>query len=294
MPSLPTPHSPPLLPAGTRIGAVHLRVAELQPTLDFYGDVLGLETLAEDGATAALGAALDGPPLVVLHEAAEGAAEVGARRPGLYHLALRLPDRGALGGLVRRVREAGWTIRGYADHNVSEAVYLADPEGNGVEIYADRAPDVWRTVDGEIFMTTEPLDVDGLVAAAPHPLQVLPEGTEVGHVHLRVSSLERAEAFYSGLLGLGVVTRRIPGALFLAAGSYHHHVGLNVWGPADRPRVEGAPGLMSFELVVPDARIRVGLTGGADEGLLWDPDHMGVRICRPPRSGGASAAGPEG
>lgn len=274
--------SPPSsLPPDTRVGAVHLRLADLEDGIRFYREVLGLEPLAEDGATAVLGATPDAPPLLVLHQGREDPDPADARRPGLYHLALRLPDRGALGGLVRRIQEAGGRFRGFADHNVSEAAYLSDPEGNGLEIYADRDPDVWRTVDGQILMTTEPLDLLGLMASSAGPLERLPPSTRVGHIHLRVSSLPRAEAFYAGLLGLGVVTRRIPGALFLAAGGYHHHVGVNTWDPADLPPREGAPGLMAFELVVPEDRARGRLTGGPDEALLSDPDRIGVRICRP-------------
>jgi catechol 2,3-dioxygenase len=255
-------------------------VRDLPGTSSFYSEVLGMEVLAEDAVTAALAAMPDGEPLVVLH-AARHPAPPPPGCPGLYHMALRLPDRRTLAAVVRRVREMDWPFQGFGDHNVSESAYLEDPEGNGIELYADRDPHVWRTVDGEIFMTTEPLDLEGLLRASRESAGLAP-ATVVGHVHLRVSSLEAAEEFYARRLGLGVVSRRIRGAVFLAAGTYHHHVGINVWGEtATTPRTEGCHGLMAFELVVPDADARRALTGGSDEGLITDPDQIGVRICRP-------------
>jgi catechol 2,3-dioxygenase len=258
---------------------MHLRVRDLQMQLAFYEDVLGFQLLAEDAATAALGTT-EGRPLVVLH--GEPAAP---RRPpgttGLFHLALRLPTRADLGALVQRVQNQGRFFEGFGDHNVSEAAYLSDPEGNGIEIYADRSREVWRGVDGEIFMTTEPLDVPGLLVAASAPAPRLAAGTTVGHIHLRVSSLAAAEAFYVHRLGLEVVTRSYPGALFAAAGDYHHHVGLNVWGGSGAPHPpHGSLGLVHFELVVPSEDARRALVGEPGEGYLMDPDNVGVRITR--------------
>lgn len=271
--------NPRRLPPDTRLGAVHLRVRDLHRQLAFYEDVLGFHLLAEDAATAALGTT-EGRPLVVLH-----VEPTAPRRPegttGLLHLALRLPTRADLGALVRRVQNLGRSFEGFGDHNVSEAAYLSDPEGNGVEIYADRSRDVWRGVDGEVFMTTEPLDVPGLLVAASGPASLLPEGTTVGHIHLRVSSLADAEAFYVHRLGLDVVTRSYAGALFAAAGDYHHHVGLNVWGGSGAPRPpDGSLGLVYFELVVPSESARRALLGDSGEGYLLDPDNVGVRITR--------------
>lgn len=267
------------LPANTRIGTVHLRVGDLQAMVAFYEEVLGLSLLAEDGATAALGTS-DGKPLLVLHDA-PGAPSGRPGTTGLFHVALRVPGRADLGAMVLRLRANRTPIDGFSDHNVSEAVYLRDPEGNGIELYADRDRDVWYAVDGNIFMTTEPMDVPGLIMAAQGPASRLPVGTVVGHIHLRVASLEEAEGFYAGKLGFDVVTRSYPGALFVSAGGYHHHVGLNVWGGegAERPE-EGSLGLVSFELVVPSQDVRQDILGGADEGTLEDPDGIGVRIAR--------------
>ena len=265
-----------VLPSDTRLGAVHLRVRNLDRGVAFYTEVLGLQLLAEDGATAALGCVV-GTPLVVLH-----AEAVAPRRPagttGLFHFALRVPSRAALGAMVRRVQAAGHFFDGFGDHNVSEAAYLSDPEGNGIELYADRSRDVWYGVEGHLFMTTEPLDVPGLLVAASAPASHIPEGTVVGHIHLRVSSLELAEVFYREHLGFQVTSRSYPGALFLAAGGYHHHVGANVWGGvgAKRPP-EGSAGLVYFEMVVPGAGEGAELL---ETGYLEDPDGVGVRVIR--------------
>lgn len=264
----------------TRVGTVHLRVAELDRQIAFYEEVLGFTTLAEDGATAALGSG-DGRPLLVLH-AAPGAPARPPGTTGLYHVAFLLPSRHDLGALIQRVGDAGWDFDGFADHNVSEAAYLKDPEGNGLELYADRARDVWHSVEGEIFITTEPLDLDGLLIAAPGPAHGLPPQTSVGHVHLRVSTLEVGEAFYADRLGFDVVTRAYPGALFLAAGGYHHHLGLNVWGGGHAaPPPEGSLGLVSFDVIVPGETDRKRILHDGDEGTLFDADHVAVRIARP-------------
>ncbi len=268
---------PPPLPPDTRIGAVHLRVVDLVALTSFYTEVLGLQLLAEDDATVALAAHRLAPPLLVLHGAHEDVpSENGS--PGLFHVAFRMPRRQALSGMLRRLHERGVPLDGFADHNVSEAIYLRDPEGNGLELYADRDAGIWRTVDEEIFITTEPLDVDGLLGASEAPAD-FPEDADVGHIHLQVSSLSTAEAFYVHRLGLGLVTRRIRDALFLAAGNYHHHVGVNTWRiRRNAHRSAHGPGLIAFELVVPDLRARRRLTGGAAEGLLLDPDGIGVRV----------------
>lgn len=256
---------------------MHLRVADLSGTALWYEEVLGFEVLAEDGVTAALGGA-EKRPLVLLHGSPH-ARPAPPGSAGLFHMAFLLAGRTQLAALLRRVREAGWPVDGYGDHNVSEAVYLRDPEGNGIELYADRPREVWRTVDGEIFMTTEPLDVHGLLMTASNAAPGLPAGTSLGHVHLRVSSLDEAESFWVDRLGLTVVTRRYPGALFFAAGDYHHHVACNVWGErAVTPRRRGTLGLVSFEIVVPDGDYRRAVLDGAEERLLTDPDQVGVRI----------------
>ncbi|HSM60394.1 MAG TPA: VOC family protein [Longimicrobiales bacterium] len=269
---------PPSLPPETRLGAVHLRVADLEGVTRWYEDALGFTVLAEDAATAALGVE-DGPPLLVLH----GAPNAPVPPPGatgLYHVAFLLPSRPALAATIVRAREAGVPFTGFADHNVSEAAYLNDPEGNGLELYADRDRSVWRMSDGHIFITTEPLDLSGLLAGATAPTERLPAGTRVGHLHLRVSDLDAAEAFYVRRLGFDV-TARIRGAVFVSAGGYHHHLGLNVWaGEGARRPPEGSLGLASFDLVVPSMDARVRILGDLGEGTVFDLDDNGIRLVR--------------
>ncbi len=269
----------PTLPPDTHLGTVQLRVGDLEREISFYQDVLGFAVLAEDGATAALGGA-DGLPLLILH-GAPGAPRRPPGTTGLFHVAFRFSGRADLAAMISRVRERGWGFDGFADHNVSEAAYLTDPEGNGLELYCDRARTVWHSVEGPIFMTTEPLDLAGLLLASSGAAPELPAGAVVGHVHLRVSSLSRAEAFYVAHLGFEVTTRAYPGALFVAAGGYHHHVGLNVWGgEGAAPPPEGALGLVSFDVVVPDPAERRRILSDADEGMVFDADAIGVRISK--------------
>lgn len=246
---------PAALPAATALARVRLRVRDLARSVEFYAGVLGFETRDAGGGAVGLGAP-DGGTALVLEASAETAPRPAGTR-GLYHVALLLPDRGSLGAALARLLEAEHPLQGFADHDVSEAIYLADPDGNGLELYADRPRAAWRRApDGQIWMTTRQLDVRGLLsertAEAP---ATLPGDTRVGHIHLQVSDLAAAEAFYHGVLGFDVVNRGFPGALFLSAGGYHHHVGLNTWG---RPGPEPADvaGLIEFEVRVPDAGAR--------------------------------------
>lgn len=216
------------LPADTHPGAVHLQVADLDRSLEYYRSVLGMHLVERAAGHARLGAAGSREPLVELRER-PGARPVPPRgRIGLYHFAILLPDRPALGAFVRHLAELGIPA-GMSDHAVSEAVYLSDPDGLGIEVYADRPRSSWRTRGDELFMTTEPLDVAALLAAAPLPWVGLPAGTVIGHVHLFVRDLDAAAAFYHGALGFDKVVWSYPGALFLAAGGYHHHLGTNTW-----------------------------------------------------------------
>lgn len=235
-----------------RLGPVHLRVADLARSVAYYRDVLGLRVLDRPGPQTVLGAHDADAPLVRLDEH-PGARPVPRRgRLGLYHFALLLPDRAALGRFAVHLADAG-VRAGAADHLVSEALYLQDPDGLGIEVYADRPRATWQTRAGELVMTTEPLDRAGLArAAAGQPWTGMPAGTVMGHLHLHVGDLGRAAAFYHGALGLDVMVRRYPGALFLAAGGYHHHLGLNTWaGPAAVPPADDDAQLLSWTIHVP-------------------------------------------
>ena len=242
------------LPASTHIGSVHLTVADLDAQQTFYERALGLEVLEGEGQTVRLGPP-DGPVILELTGNPDA-----PRRPhgttGLFHFAVLVPGRADLGQALRRVGEAGWRFTGASDHLVSEALYLNDPEGNGIEIYRDRPRDEWpRNDEGVIQMATLPLDLDGVLGevdgTGPAP-ERMPAGTHIGHMHLQVANLSDAEAFYSGALGFDVMVRTYPGALFVSAGGYHHHIGLNTWESAGgSPPPEGSTGLRSFEVVFP-------------------------------------------
>jgi catechol 2,3-dioxygenase len=243
-----------MLPSATHIGSVHLTVADLEAQRSFYERALGLRELERDGATVGLGP--DGGPVILELTGDPDAPRRRHGTTGLFHFAVLVPGRADLAWALRRVIESGWRFTGASDHLVSEALYLNDPEGNGIEIYRDRPREEWaRTDEGVIQMATLPLDLDGVVgeieAAQPVPA-LMPAGTHIGHVHLQVADLRDAEAFYADTLGFEVTVRTYPGALFVSAGGYHHHIGLNTWESAGAsPAPEGSTGLRSFELVLP-------------------------------------------
>lgn len=241
----------------TRIGYVHLRVRDLERSLAFYLDVLGFRLVSGGQHTATLSANGRGPGLIVL-TARKDAPPRPQRSTGLYHFAIRVPNRRTLAMMVRRLEEMQWPVQGYADHDVSEAVYLADPDGIGIEVYADRPRDEWPLRNGQVVMVTEPLELDRLMRELdswPGEWQGIDPSTDIGHIHLRVSSLEASDEFYHGVLGFDVTQRDIAGALFFAAGGYHHHVGANTWASegARRPPAD-ALGLVSYGIFIPDAQ----------------------------------------
>jgi catechol 2,3-dioxygenase len=253
---MPSPDS--RLPLDTAIGPVQLTVADLASVAAFYERVVGLRTLARNGDVVRLGPA-DGRPLVELLGRAD-APPRARRSSGLFHLALLLPSPLELARALRRLVGAGWSLTGASDHLVSEALYLRDPEGNGIELYRDRPRDAWpRDAAGELEMATLPLDLERVLAALPADDDAAEDAgiaaaTRVGHVHLEVADLDAAEHFYAGALGFDVMVRRYPGALFVAAGGYHHHVGLNTWGTAGGPPASpGARGVRHVTVVLPDA-----------------------------------------
>ncbi|HEV2439648.1 MAG TPA: VOC family protein [bacterium] len=234
----------------TTVGHAHLRVADLDRALEFYREALGFREAWRDGGTVMLSA--DGRYPFALGLAATAGPAPQGRRGGLYHAAFLLPGRAALGRLLRRLLERDVLLDGASDHLVSEALYLRDPDGNGVELYADRPPEQWIWNDDQVDMTTRDLDLRDLLAAGGDRSAPAPEGTRLGHVHLRVSDLGRAEAFYHKALGFDVTLRRYPGALFMAAGRYHHHLGTNVWaGQGIPPAATTGPGLAYFTISLP-------------------------------------------
>jgi catechol 2,3-dioxygenase len=238
---------------GTSVGTVRLTVSDLERSRSFYEQVIGLTGAERDDGTITFGAG-DGRALVELR-GDPAARPLQRRATGLFHLALLLPTRRDLAVALRRLAETRWPLDGASDHLVSEALYLSDPEGNGIEIYRDRPRDHWRYRDGTLEMATLPLDLRDVLAELPEgdAAEGMPAGTQMGHVHLQVAELARTEAFYAGVLGFDVTVRGYPGALFVSAGGYHHHLGLNTWRSAGAgPPPEGTVGLRSFDVVLPD------------------------------------------
>jgi catechol 2,3-dioxygenase len=270
------------LPAALRLGRVRLQVAGLARSLDWYQRVLGFRVLRQSGADAVLGAHGDDTPLVELHEK-PGVAPVPRRgRLGLYHFAILLPDRAALGRFVAHLAEVGERA-GASDHRVSEALYLQEPDGLGIEVYADRPRSTWQVDGGQIAMSTDPLDLADLVRAAGGERWTgMPAGTTVGHVHLHVGDLDEAAAFYHQGLGLDQVVWSYPGALFLSAGGYHHHLGLNTWAAGAAPAGDDDARLLEWEILVPtpaDALASLSQAGYAvEDGVVRDPWGTALRI----------------
>jgi catechol 2,3-dioxygenase len=277
-----------VIPPETHIGKVRLRVADIDDLTTFYERVIGLSAVERDGDVARLGPE-GGEPLIELVSAPDAPA-APSFSTGLFHLAILVPDRAELARSLRRAAGAGWRLTGASDHLVSEALYLRDPEGNGVEVYRDRPRDQWNRDNGELRMATLPLDLQSILdelGSGDEDANGMPATTTMGHVHLQVANIPAAEDFYNGALGLDVMVRSYPGALFLAAGGYHHHVGLNTWqSEGAPPPPEGALGLDRYELVLPGAgevdaaAERLGESGDpvrADEGVLAT-DPSGNRV----------------
>jgi catechol 2,3-dioxygenase len=273
----------------TRMGAVRLTVSDLERAKAFYEQAIGLRaTEMEDGGLAL--AVERGEPLVELYGDASARA-LDRRATGLFHLAILLPSRRDLALALVRLAQARWPLDGASDHLVSEALYLSDPDGNGIEIYRDRPRSEWRHAGDQLEMATLPLDLDDVLGelSTEDGFQALaPAGTAMGHVHLQVAELTDSERFYSGVLGFDVMVRLYPGALFVSAGGYHHHLGLNTWNSRGAaPPPPGSVGLRTFEVVVPDsdelrrvlARAEAAGIGVQDTGsgaLMRDPSGNGV------------------
>ncbi len=224
------------------VAAVGLKAKSVPTLASYYRALLGLEIIAERDGHALLGAG--GVPFLELSALPPGAALDDPRSAGLFHTAFLMPSRTDLGRWVRHAIETRIPVDGMSDHVVSEAFYLTDPEGNGIEIYADRTEQTWRWSDGKLVdMRTDPLDVDAILRAVPAgaaPYASAPEALRIGHVHLRVGNDKTAEEWWTSEIGLDVVAR-YPGATFLSSGGYHHHIAGNIWrsrgaGPRDPAR----------------------------------------------------------
>ncbi len=238
------------------IRSVQLAVSDLPRSVDFYERVLGLPLIVGESHRAQLGADPARPALVL--EDIPAPTPIPVQGTGLYHVAWLHPSRASLAASVRRVLAARWPFEGAADHGVSEALYLSDPDGLGIELYADRPRERWQRPAGGhgVEMVTLPLDIEDLLAqSADGPTPAVPAGTAVGHVHLKVADVPRTAAFYRDALGFEEQAH-LPSAAFLAAGGYHHHVGLNSWQSRNADAApNSAPGLrrVEFELRDPGA-----------------------------------------
>jgi len=235
------------------IGAVHLTISDLDRSIRFYEAHLGFAVHRREPRVAWLGAGAQ--DLLVLAQSDKAPRVRGTT--GLYHFAILVPTRADLARALRRLVATETVMQGAADHGVSEALYLADEDGNGIEIYRDRPRAEWPFVDGQLQMGADPIDFDDLLAAgeaAPHSGAGLREPTVIGHVHLHVSRLADAQRFYVDVLGFALMQRYGPSALFVSAGGYHHHIGLNTWaGVGAPPPPPGAIGLRHFDVTVPSA-----------------------------------------
>jgi catechol 2,3-dioxygenase len=273
----------------TALGAVRLTVSDLARSRTFYERAIGLRARERGDGTLALG--VSGGPVLIELRGDDAAPSLDRRATGLYHLAILVPSREDLAFAVARLVEARRPLDGASDHLVSEALYLCDPDGNGIEIYRDRPREQWPRAGDRLQMATLPLDLDGLLAelAGAGELQTsAPVGTRIGHVHLQVADLAAAEGFYHGVLGFEVTVRTYFGALFVSAGGYHHHLGLNTWHSAGAAApAPGSVGLRSFTIELPDehelaavlARVRAARIPCSDEQggvLVRDPFGIGV------------------
>lgn len=276
-------HQPPV----TFVGRVDLKVQDLERSVAFYQDVIGFKLFEKTERLAKFTA--DGKNVLLSIEQPEDVMPKQRRTTGLYHFAILLPHRADLANILKHFVQLRLPLQGASDHLVSEALYLADPDGNGIEIYIDRPASDWTWNESQVVMTTEPLDAEGLLEEDKRGTwNGLPAGTVMGHIHLHVSELDKTEEFYTKGLGFDVVSRYGPQALFISTGKYHHHIGLNTWNGVGAPKpAENSVGLRSFSLVLPDEEsvketisrlISVGAEVTEENGVIVTVDPSGNRI----------------
>ena len=269
---------------GTAIGAVHLTISDLRRSVRFYETHLGFTVHRRDDRSAWLGTGA--ADLLILTQC-ETAPRVRGTT-GLYHFAILVPSRADLARSLRRLVATGTIMQGAADHGVSEALYLADEDGIGIEIYRDRPRDEWPIAGGQLRMGADPLDLEVLLEEAGRADSAagLPSSTVIGHVHLHVSRLDEAKAFYVDLMGFELTQRYGPSALFVAAGGYHHHIGLNTWaGVGAPPPPPGAIGLKHFDVRLPDSAGREAIVSRLNNaGVVPAPVDGGLLIHDPARN----------
>ncbi len=234
-----------------KINNIRLLTRDARRLKSFYTDILGFYSELQDDGIIDLSAEIGQGPLITLEESTSAQDRPGGS-PGLYHVAILMPTRKDLARHLRRLAEERYPLQGFADHGVSEAIYLADPDGNGIELYVDRPADAWPRKKGEIEMFTKPLDLEDLLSelerGEPAWDGIHPDA-RIGHIHLQVSDLTTSGAFYHDVLGYDITQKNFPGALFLASDGYHHHIGLNSWNTKGSvPAPKGSAGLARFSI----------------------------------------------
>lgn len=275
------------LPDDTHIESVRLQVADIDRSIAYYKGVLGMHPLSRTAGAAELGSEQDGRALIHLVEKPDARHVPRRGLLGLYHFAVLLPDRAALGRFVAHLGEIG-AYAGMSDHLVSEAVYLTDSDGLGIEVYADRPRDTWKAIDRQLEMATKPLDVASVIAeAGGKKWDGMPAGTRMGHVHFYVGDIDTAARFYHAGLGMDKIVWNYPGALFMSAGGYHHHVGTNIWAAGAAPASPDDARLLDWELIVPDSKTvqaaaasiaRAGFDVAAESDALVATDPWGIKV----------------
>lgn len=270
----------------TFVGQVNLKVQNLERSVAFYREVIGFEVIEQTDSSANLTA--DGKTVLLSIQQSNNLVPKQGKTTGLYHYALLLPKRSDLAEIVQHFREIGLRF-GSSDHLVSEALYLSDPDGNGIEIYIDREPSDWDWDNGEVAMAVDPLNFADLLSGGEQQRwKGLPAGTVMGHIHLHVSELVKTEEFYSKGLGFEVVNRYGEQALFISDGKYHHHIGLNTWNGVGAPAPSpNSVGLESFTIMFPNeekknkiiAQLKnIGASVTEENGLTIATDPSGNRI----------------
>ncbi|MBS4172695.1 VOC family protein [Bacillus sp. FJAT-49736] len=271
----------------TFVGEVSIKVGNLARSLSFYQDIIGFQVLEQTDSSAKLTA--DGKTALLSIVEPKNVIPKQPRTTGLYHFAILLPTRADLGKIIKHFIQIGYPLQGASDHLVSEALYLSDPDGNGIEIYTDRPPASWEWKNDEVMMTTEPLDARSVLAEAQDgSWNGLPAKTVMGHIHLHVAELKETEEFYTKGLGFDVVCRYGNQALFISDGKYHHHIGLNTWNGIGAPAPQdNSVGLLSFTLMLPNEEKRnsivqqlknIGASVTEEDGRLFTQDPSGNRI----------------
>lgn len=264
------------IPDDSRIGRVAIRVNDLDEMTTFYETVIGLQVLSQQDDRAVLG--VDQEVLTLIED--RDTEPRHRDETGLFHTAFRVPTRSSLGDVLKRVEEH-WELDGSADHGVSEALYFTDPDGNGIEVYCDRPQEKWEIDEnGMVRMATQRLDLADLREQA-NGTEDAPDGTIVGHVHLEVSDIDASRRFYVDTLGLNI-RQEMSTALFVAAGDYHHHIGMNTWNGRTEPA--SGRGLDWFEIIIPHENTAAKLRERCKEhGYDTEDDENGCTVIDPDR-----------